>query len=531
MSLFSLAGVFIAVTCVISMIAVALERQSWVNLSGWVDLDLRICMHYSLLAMIPLCVLVHQGLGDSFEMFPVAKVFDTENGLEISATPSSLRQVSSSVSVAFSQTAVEWIKHLASLLIVGWMAQVLWRLGRRRGEWRELTRWIAHCRSVRMIGNARVLKGPGCFSPFSLQTPRNGFIIIPENVDVNQTELRMIVRHEVSHLKNRDHWWNLGYQLLLDLLDWWPCMRRWYERVCELQEMRADAAVCRRYLAQRRAYALVLTNIAGQSLASHPGQAWGLAMVATKDGKSLQRRIESMFRSDMQIAKWRKPAMLGTVLAGSLLVTLGAMGAIDHRKVDYHEVRKVVQKNSSGGFEFVVNERVLTQLNRFVHNPGGRRFFQQSVERMQAYRPLLEEKLRENALPLDLLAVPLVESGYQNLRQGSNLMHGAGIWMFIKNTARSFGLKVDDQVDERLDVPKLTDAAVLYFKRSYGRFGRWDLALMGYNMGDFGVLRAIDRHGTKDAWELVDKGVENDRDYLAKVMAAALILRDPGLLE
>lgn len=50
---------------------------------------------------------------------------------------------------------------------------------------------------------------------------------------------------------------------------------------------------------------------------------------------------------------------------------------------------------------------------------------------MKACQVLLSEHLVQHGMPLELLAVPLVESGYRNLPQRDDARHGAGLWMFI----------------------------------------------------------------------------------------------------
>jgi hypothetical protein len=118
-----------------------------------------------------------------------------------------------------------------------------------------------------------------------------------------------------------------------------------------------------------------------------------------------------------------------------------------------------------------------------------------SLQRMENYRGMIEPKIHQYRLPIGLLAVPILESGYQNLAQGTNQMWGAGIWMFIALIARNYGLHVDDKVDEN------------------------------------SAQKAIDKTGSRDAWELIRQGYEGDQDYLARVMATVLILKNPHSVE
>jgi membrane-bound lytic murein transglycosylase D len=107
----------------------------------------------------------------------------------------------------------------------------------------------------------------------------------------------------------------------------------------------------------------------------------------------------------------------------------------------------------------------------------------------------------------------------------------AGIWQFIPQTARNYGLRVDAQKDERLDMALLTDAAMRYLQANNLRFKDWQLALMAYNMGENAVQKAMVDLDTRDAWTLIRNGREGDKDYLAKFMAAVLIMRNPDSVE
>lgn len=81
----------------------------------------------------------------------------------------------------------------------------------------------------------------------------------------------------------------------------------------------------------------------------------------------------------------------------------------------------------------------------------------------------------------------------------------AGLFQIKKATAESLGLKVDNKVDERLDPTKNTRAGLIYLKKLYTQYGRWDLAMIAYNegMGNFNhYLRSIQE---KPGYPLLEK--------------------------
>ena len=150
---------------------------------------------------------------------------------------------------------------------------------------------------------------------------------------------------------------------------------------------------------------------------------------------------------------------------------------------------------------------------------------------MEKYRAMVEDKLSSHNIPSEILALPIIESGYRNISQAHSSGNGAGLWQFIESTARHFGMVVNSEVDERLNEEKETLAAVRYLHRNNLVFQDWRLALMSYNMGEKAVFDAIRKTETRDPWKLIEKGFEGDPDYLAKFMAATLIMKNPHVLD
>jgi membrane-bound lytic murein transglycosylase D len=187
----------------------------------------------------------------------------------------------------------------------------------------------------------------------------------------------------------------------------------------------------------------------------------------------------------------------------------------------------------SDEFPVVVNQRVLKWLNYYIGTPDGREGMRNALARMETYRPLVQKKLAQYRVPVELAAIPITESGYKNQPQSPNVEHGAGLWMFIQSTARKYGMRVDDKVDERL-VPEIeTDAAMRYFVSNKDLFNDWRLSVLAYNAGEQSIKAAIDKTGSKDPWGLVDSGLlsRETTEYLPKLMAAILIMRNSGSIQ
>jgi membrane-bound lytic murein transglycosylase D len=225
---------------------------------------------------------------------------------------------------------------------------------------------------------------------------------------------------------------------------------------------------------------------------------------------------------------------IGAAVGLALVLIMGVTayasnGLVQDRRVNMAQAKAMaVRAQSQLGFPVVVNDLVLKQLNRYIGTPEGREFMRDSLARMENYKQVVGDHLAKYGVPVEIMAVPIVESGYQNLPQRAGAsVKSAGLWQFIPETARNYGLQVDGRVDERLNVALLTDAAMRYLQSNNLRFKDWQLSLLAYNMGENAVQKGMNALGTRDAWTLIRAGYEGDSDYLAKFMAAVLIMRNP----
>jgi hypothetical protein len=94
--------------------------------------------------------------------------------------------------------------------------------------------------------------------------------------------------------------------------------------------------------------------------------------------------------------------------------------------------------------------------------------------------PIIEQKLKDNGIPDDFKYLCVAEGNLQNL---SSQVGASGFWQFMKNTGPGYNLEINDNVDQRYDVLKATDAACKYLKQAYTKFGNWTLAAASYNCG------------------------------------------------
>ena len=152
---------------------------------------------------------------------------------------------------------------------------------------------------------------------------------------------------------------------------------------------------------------------------------------------------------------------------------------------------------------------------------------QTSLIRSGRYRKLIDQALEEHQLPKGLAYLPVIESAY--LPKLTSRAGAHGIWQFMPDTAREYGLRVDWWIDERADPERSTRAAAAYLKDLHRMFGDWSLALAAYNCGPGRVRRTLKEAEASSFWELLDNGLlpKETRGYVPTFFATLLIASDP----
>jgi membrane-bound lytic murein transglycosylase D len=152
---------------------------------------------------------------------------------------------------------------------------------------------------------------------------------------------------------------------------------------------------------------------------------------------------------------------------------------------------------------------------------------QTSLLRSGRYRPLIDKALADQKLPKGLAYLPVIESAYTTSLTSTAGAHG--IWQFMPETAREYGLRVDWWVDERADPERSTRAAAAYLRDLYTMFNDWSLALAAYNCGPNRVRRSLDDLGATTFWELLEASAlpKETRGYVPTFYATLLIASDP----
>ena len=174
------------------------------------------------------------------------------------------------------------------------------------------------------------------------------------------------------------------------------------------------------------------------------------------------------------------------------------------------------------------NDSVLQYLSFFT-TPRGRAIVERGLTRAGKYNEMIRRVLNEEGVPQDLIYLAQAESAFQP--QAVSRAGARGIWQFMPFRGGEYDLEHNYWVDERSDPEKATHAAAQHMRDLYEEFGDWYLVMAAYNSGPLNVVKAIERTGYADFWELQKRNAlpKQTRNYVPIIIALALVAKDPAL--
>lgn len=119
------------------------------------------------------------------------------------------------------------------------------------------------------------------------------------------------------------------------------------------------------------------------------------------------------------------------------------------------------------------------------------------AERAKTYFPIIEKIFEEERVPDDFKYLVLQESAL--IADAVSVSNAIGFWQFKDFTAVEMGLRVDKEIDERMNIVSATRGAARYIKKNNYYFNNWIYALQAYQMGAGGAMKAVKDYqsGTK----------------------------------
>jgi hypothetical protein len=153
--------------------------------------------------------------------------------------------------------------------------------------------------------------------------------------------------------------------------------------------------------------------------------------------------------------------------------------------------------------------------------------FRACLIRANQYFPIVTSILSTHNVPKDLAYVALIESGFQPSIVASS--GEAGLWQLSRSIARAYGLEVGSHRDERKDIEVSTRAFARYISQLHRRFGSWELAILGYAMGEQRLQNTINRAGSYELQNIARQlgRYSQEKAFLAKFAAAMTIAKNP----
>jgi len=173
----------------------------------------------------------------------------------------------------------------------------------------------------------------------------------------------------------------------------------------------------------------------------------------------------------------------------------------------------------------IINPQVVSFLKAFqtIRHDG----IQRALDRMGEFIAPFQEIFRQQGIPEDLAYLPIIESGFRV--DATSRARAKGAWQFMASTARLYGLRVDWQVDERLDPFKAAAAAARFLKDLFQDYNDWYIALACYNGGPRRVSKAMRVMQTSDFFTINQtRHIRREtKNYVPAFLASLIIARAP----
>ncbi len=205
----------------------------------------------------------------------------------------------------------------------------------------------------------------------------------------------------------------------------------------------------------------------------------------------------------------------------SLLLSIAKKGGLNLNSKE-SEIYKII------GNKKISEIRQLANQLRFQYGLKDR--YYKGLIRSYEYLDYIKSIFKEYGLPDELVYLPHVESSFNY--NAYSKVGAAGIWQFMRSTAKLYKLQVNYVVDERRDVIKATKAAAKLLRDNYRTLNSWPLALTAYNHGARSMQRAVSNLGTKEIHRIIDEyGGKRfgfaSKNFYATFMATVLISKNP----
>ena len=200
------------------------------------------------------------------------------------------------------------------------------------------------------------------------------------------------------------------------------------------------------------------------------------------------------------------------------------LSARTSERVDFETVtdsviyKRLLTLNTKVKLEY--NPRVRGYVNMYINKM--RKSIDITLSLAELYFPMFEEALDKYGVPHELEYLAIIESA---LNTNAVSRAGAtGLWQFMVQTGKNYGLEINTFVDERRDPQKASYAAARYLRDLNKIYDNWPLAIAAYNCGPGNVNKAIARSGKRDFWGIYDCLPRETRGYIPAYIGAVYMM-------
>jgi membrane-bound lytic murein transglycosylase D len=185
----------------------------------------------------------------------------------------------------------------------------------------------------------------------------------------------------------------------------------------------------------------------------------------------------------------------------------------------YAQTPQVPHKIRFAGMSLTIRDDAKREIQKDVDAiTRSQRYFTMHVERARTYFPIIEKIFKEEELPDDFKYLAIQESSL--VPDAVSPSDAVGFWQFKDFTAQEMGMRVDREIDERMNIVSSSRGAAQYIKRNNWYFNNWLLALQAYQMGKGGVIEALgDKYNGDSHMEINSETYWYVKKYLAYKIA------------
>ena len=180
--------------------------------------------------------------------------------------------------------------------------------------------------------------------------------------------------------------------------------------------------------------------------------------------------------------------------------------------------------------EVVTLDKIRLKINEYARNEiqievdalhANRKYFNAIIDKINIYFPIIEEILEEENIPTDFKYLSLQESSL--IPDAVSSSNAVGFWQFKSTTAKTYGLNINNLVDERRNVVSSTKAAAKYLKNSNFVFDNWIFTLLSYMTGLTGAKSILDEKSYGSKRMEINK---NTHWYIKRFLAHKIAYQD-----